>query len=327
MKRTARRKTARRKLPVPVLLAAALLVLAGGIAVGGSGMPDQDQTAQEDLSAHIPVPTDSTSPLSTPPSLSETDEPIQTESVPSLYPSTSIPASDGPAPSENIPLPTPTPIPISDDPVPTESTPPPAPNPTAVPVPDNPLPAGDNWALTLVNWEHTLPDGFSIPELTQLRNGHAVDSRAYPALQSMMDDARAAGLQPLICSSLRSRADQEQLFEQEVQNWLARGYARENAEAQAAMWVARPGTSEHQTGLAVDIVDMSYQVLDEGQENTLVQKWLMAHCAEYGFILRYPTNKSDLTGVSYEPWHYRYVGVKAAQEIMGRGLCLEEYLM
>ena len=149
----------------------------------------------------------------------------------------------------------------------------------------------------------------------------------YPALQSMMDDARAAGLQPLICSSLRSRADQEQLFEQEVQNWLARGYTRENAEAQAAMWVARPGTSEHQTGLAVDIVDMSYQILDEGQENTPVQKWLMAHCAEYGFILRYPTNKSSLTGVGYEPWHYRYVGVEAAREIMGRGLCLEEYLL
>lgn len=197
---------------------------------------------------------------------------------------------------------------------------------TPVPVSDEPDSTEDNWALMLVNWEHTLPDDFLIPELTQLRNGHAVDSRAYPALQAMMDDARAAGLQPLICSSYRTRDTQERLFEQEVQNWMDRGYIREEATDRAAMWVARPGTSEHQTGLAVDIVDMSYQILDERQENTPVQQWLMAHCAEYGFILRYPTDKSALTGIGYEPWHYRYVGTEAAKEIMESGLCLEEYL-
>ena len=90
--------------------------------------------------------------------------------------------------------------------------------------------------------------------------------------------------------------------------------------------MARPGTSEHQAGLAVDIVDRSYQVLDHRQETTAVQQWLMAHCAEYGFILRYPSDKSELTGVGYEPWHYRYVGTEAAQAIMERGICLEEYL-
>lgn len=188
-------------------------------------------------------------------------------------------------------------------------------------------PAGEDWALMLVNFEHPLPDDFSIPALTELRNGHAIDSRAYPALQAMMDGARAEGLQPLICSSLRTWDDQERLFTQEVQNWLDQGYTREDAETQAAMWVARPGTSEHQTGLAVDIVDVSYQLLDQEQENTPVQKWLMAHCAEYGFVLRYPTSKSDLTGVNYEPWHYRYVGMDAAKEIMAGGLCLEEYLL
>ena len=98
------------------------------------------------------------------------------------------------------------------------------------------------------------------------------------------------------------------------------------AQRQAAMWVARPGTSEHQTGLAVDIVDTSYQILDEGQENTPVQQWLMAHCAEYGFILRYPTDKGAVTGVGYEPWHYRYVGKDAAKEIMEKDITLEEYL-
>ncbi len=193
--------------------------------------------------------------------------------------------------------------------------------------PDRPASAGDGWALLLVNGEHPLPEDFAVPELTQLRNGHAIDSRAYPALQRMMDDCRAAGLQPLICSSYRSEETQRQLFQQEVQSWLAQGYPQEEAEEQAARWVARPGASEHQTGLAVDLVDLSYQVLDHEQENTAVQRWLMAHCAEYGFILRYPTDKSALTGVGYEPWHYRYVGVEAAREIMGRGLCLEEYIV
>ncbi|MDY3692539.1 MAG: M15 family metallopeptidase [Dysosmobacter sp.] len=98
------------------------------------------------------------------------------------------------------------------------------------------------------------------------------------------------------------------------------------AENQASFWVARPGTSEHQTGLAVDIVDQNYQLLDEKQENKPVQQWLMAHCTEYGFILRYPTGKSEITGIGYEPWHYRYVGLDAAREITEQGLCLEEYL-
>lgn len=157
-------------------------------------------------------------------------------------------------------------------------------------------------------------------------NGHSIDKRAYPSLQRMMDGCRAAGLRPTICSSYRTREKQEELFEGKVRSCLPQAGSREEAEAQAAQWVARPGCSEHQAGLAVDIVDKSYQLLDEGQEETAVQKWLMEHCAEYGFILRYPTGKSALTGVGYEPWHYRYVGEEAAGEIMSRGICLEEYL-
>ena len=187
-------------------------------------------------------------------------------------------------------------------------------------------PAGDSWNLILVNFENPLPDGSAVPELTRLRSGQAVDSRVYPALQRMLDDAQAAGLQPVVCSSFRSWDAQAQLYEAEIQNCLDRGCAQEDAEAQAAMWVARPGSSEHQTGLAVDIVDLSFQILDEEQENTPVQQWLIAHCAEYGFILRYPADKSALTGIGYEPWHYRYVGEEAAREIMDGGLCLEEYL-
>ena len=183
----------------------------------------------------------------------------------------------------------------------------------------------EDWKLLLVNRENPLPEDFSIPRLTLLANGHAIDSRAYPNLQRMMDDARAAGLQPTICSSYRTRDKQEELFENKVQALLAEGYGRAEAEERAAMWVARPGTSEHQAGLAVDIVDKSYQLLDQGQEETAVQKWLMAHCAQYGYILRYPTDKSALTGVNYEPWHYRYGGTAAAAESTEGGIGLAEY--
>lgn len=103
------------------------------------------------------------------------------------------------------------------------------------------------------------------------------------------------------------------------------GYSEEGAREEAARWVARPGTSEHETGLAVDIVDKGYQILDRKQEQTPVQQWLMEHCVRYGFILRYPTDKSELTGIGYEPWHYRYVGPEAAAAIMEQGICLEEY--
>ena len=90
--------------------------------------------------------------------------------------------------------------------------------------------------------------------------------------------------------------------------------------------MAIPGTSEHEIGLAVDIVDDNYQMLENEQENTPVQKWLKKNCWKYGFILRYPENKKKITGVIYEPWHYRYVGKTAAKEIMSKGICLEEYL-
>ena len=190
------------------------------------------------------------------------------------------------------------------------------------------IPAVDTtaWNLQLINWENPLPEDYEAGELTELSNGHAVDSRIYPALQEMMDDARAAGYNPLICSSFRTWDKQSQLYERKVQFYIDQGSDRATAEEQAAVWVARPGTSEHQAGLAVDIVSVEYQVLDEGQEDTPLQQGLMAHCWEYGFILRYPTDKSDLTGVGYEPWHYRYVGEEAAKAITEQGICLEEYL-
>ncbi len=212
-------------------------------------------------------------------------------------------ASPSPAPSETV----------------TPSTAP-TPTPTPEPSPDPTL-----WNLRLVNATHALPDDFTV-EVTKLRSGHAIDSRAYPDLQDMMDAARSEGLSPIICSSFRTMETQQRLFQNQIDAYVSRGYSQDDAAREAAVWVAIPGTSEHQLGLAVDIVDESYQLLDEQQEQTPVQQWLMAHCHEYGFVLRYPTDKSEITGIGYEPWHYRYVGKEAAAEIMAQGLCLEEYL-
>lgn len=181
------------------------------------------------------------------------------------------------------------------------------------------------WSLVLVNAWTPLPAGHSIA-LTQLKNGQSVDERCYPALQKMMDDCRAEGLEPLICSSYRSAEKQERLFQKQMEPYLAQGYSEADARAAAGNAVAIPGTSEHQLGLALDIVDTNHQLLDESQEQTAVQQWLIQNSWKYGFILRYPTDKSAVTGIMYEPWHYRYVGPTAAREIHEQGVCLEEYL-
>lgn len=181
------------------------------------------------------------------------------------------------------------------------------------------------WNLLLVNPWNELPEGFSV-ELRELGDGEAVDERAYPDLQAMLDDARAEGLSPIVCSSYRTREKQQELFVRRVGRLTAAGYSEQEAVTEAGKWVAVPGTSEHQTGLALDIISSSYQVLDRDQENTAEQRWLMENSYKYGFILRYPSDKSEITGINYEPWHYRYVGKEAAKEIYEKGLCLEEYL-
>ena len=181
------------------------------------------------------------------------------------------------------------------------------------------------WNLLLVNPWNWVPENYE-PELTYLRNGQAVDSRCYPELQQMIDDCRAAGFEPLICASYRTMEKQEALFEDKEANLIREGYPENEVEVEAAKVVAYPGTSEHQLGLALDIVDVSYQQLDTEQENTPVQQWLMKNSWKYGFVLRYPADKSDITGIIYEPWHYRYVGKEAAAEIYENKLCLEEYL-
>lgn len=181
------------------------------------------------------------------------------------------------------------------------------------------------WNLLLVNPWHMLPEGFQV-ELKKLPNGLQVDQRCYDDLTAMLADCRKAGLQPLVCSAYRSQEKQTSLYQNKIARLRAAGYSQETAVKEAGRWVAVPGTSEHQTGLAVDLVASSYQLLDQKQEETAEQKWLMEHSWEYGFILRYPTDKSEITGIGYEPWHYRYVGKATAAAIHESGLCLEEYI-
>ena len=176
----------------------------------------------------------------------------------------------------------------------------------------------------LVNAKNPIPDDWTV-DLVQLKNGHQIDRRAYDSLQKMMDDARAKGWNPLICSSYRTTSYQQQLFNNRVQRMKNQGMSEKEAIADTEKWIAIPGTSEHETGLAVDIVTSENQNLDNSQLNSACQKWMMEHCYDYGFILRYPENKTKITGIDFEPWHYRYVGYDIAQYIKQNGICLEEY--
>lgn len=182
-----------------------------------------------------------------------------------------------------------------------------------------------SWNLMLVNPWNSLSDDFSV-ELETIEDGHSVDSRIASDLRDMLEAARDEGLNPVICSSYRTQEKQERLFSAKVDKYIAQGYPEKTAREKAARWVAVPGTSEHQTGLALDIVARNHTRLDKSQQDTDEQKWLMENSYKYGFILRYPVDKTELTGISFEPWHYRYVGKEAAKEIYDSGVCLEEYL-
>ena len=170
-----------------------------------------------------------------------------------------------------------------------------------------------------------LPEDWQV-DLVTLSNGLQIDRRCYDALQEMMDACREAGYEPLICSAYRTQETQQDLFNNKVAKLEAEGKSHDEAVQEAGTVVAVPGTSEHQLGLTVDVVDVNNQNLTEEQEKTPTQKWLMANSWRYGFIHRYPNSKSDITGIIYEPWHYRYVGKDAAQEIFNKGITLEEYL-
>ena len=179
--------------------------------------------------------------------------------------------------------------------------------------------------LILINRDHPVPKDLDY-KLVQIEDEYYIDERVLADLQKMLSDAKDAGHELVVCSAWRSFELQETLYHNKMDEYLSYGYAYSEAREQAAFWVALPGTSEHEVGLAVDIVSEWYQHLTHDQADTAEQQWLMEHCHEYGFILRYPEDKQDITHIGYEPWHYRYVGKGAAKDIKASGLCLEEYL-
>lgn len=178
----------------------------------------------------------------------------------------------------------------------------------------------NGWNLILVNRDSYIPDDYQV-ELTELSNGKKVDSRIYPELQEMFNDARAQGYGLFVREEYRTQEEQQQLMDEKIEAYENEGKSKSEAKKLAEQWVAIPGTSEHQLGIAVDInADTTKSSSDD------VYNWLAENAHTYGFIKRYPSNKTDITGVINEPWHYRYVGKEAASKIYSQGICLEEYI-
>ncbi len=185
--------------------------------------------------------------------------------------------------------------------------------------------------ILVVNPWNYLPEDYE-PDLKALpanlsSNNQKVDASCYDDLVAMLEACNAESPRACVVSSYRTQEYQEKLYKRKVSRVEAQGYSYEDALVEAAKVVAIPGTSEHQTGLAVDIVDSRDWSLTEKQATYPAQQWLMAHCWEYGFILRYPADKTNVTGIIYEPWHYRYVGKALSKELHDLGLTLEEYLI
>ena len=177
------------------------------------------------------------------------------------------------------------------------------------------------WNLTLVNSDFSIPEGYKF-ELFELSNGEKIDKRIYPELQKMFDDMRAEGLYPFVREGYRTAEQQKDIIREFTREKMSQGHPFVlDAYKEARKTAAAVGNSEHQLGLAVDI-NADLDKSDEWE----VYIWLEENAWKYGFILRYPLDKTDITGISYEPWHYRYVGKEAAEEIHTRGITLEEYL-
>lgn len=184
-----------------------------------------------------------------------------------------------------------------------------------------------DWRLTLVNNNVALPENWQITtKVAEASTQKELAEEAADAYMQMKQAAAVDGVELLLCSGYRTVEYQQNLFDQEKQKWLDKGLSDQEAYDKAKTVVAVPGYSEHNSGLAADIVTPDHQTLDSAFADTDAAKWLFEHAPDYGFILRYPEDKQAITGIIYEPWHYRYVGVENAKTITENGKCLEEYL-
>ena len=181
-----------------------------------------------------------------------------------------------------------------------------------------------NWQMVLVNRHYILRKDYK-PQLARSVTGDSnskyLDYRVAPHYNEMYQAALKDGITLTTVSGYRSYELQKNNFENKITKYMNQGYNRVAATQAAAKIILPPGTSEHNAGLAMDIIS-----LEQSFENTKAFKWLQAHAQDYGFILRYPKDKEAITEIIYEPWHWRYVGVDNARKIKASGLCLEEYL-
>ncbi len=181
--------------------------------------------------------------------------------------------------------------------------------------------------LILVNKDHAVPEDYIVNEHWLENRRVSVADEMYDALSAMLTAGSEEGKKFVVASGYRSAEIQQQLLDEDIAHDMREyGMTWQEAYDLESLETMPAGHSEHETGLAVDVVSFDYQVLDDRQEYTEESIWLREHCQDYGFILRYPKDKEDVTGISYEPWHFRYVGAEAAKEIMERGITLEEYL-
>lgn len=186
-------------------------------------------------------------------------------------------------------------------------------------------PSKDDPLLLLVSRAQPLAEDYA-PELTQLHDWpYSIAAIAYEPLRQMLAAGRAEGLSFTVASAYRSTDSQRQLFDEDVEARVSEGMTEDEAREETARWTMPPGCSEHETGLAVDIVATDNQRLDDTQEQTPETIWLHENCWRFGFILRYPAGKEDVTGIDYESWHYRYVSIEAARYLTEQQLTLDEF--
>ncbi len=175
----------------------------------------------------------------------------------------------------------------------------------------NPLPNKESYTQNLT----TIDSKYLCGELNQL------DKDVLPYAIALMETAKDEGIVIRVRSPFRSYETQERLYKNEVSYWIKKGMGQLEAEDKAATIVARPGTSEHHCGFAID-----FNETNTSFEDSEAFRWMLNNAADYGFILRYPEEKQDITGVIYEPWHWRFVGIDVAKDINSKNMCLEEYI-
>ena len=180
----------------------------------------------------------------------------------------------------------------------------------------------DMWCLILTNAEYPVPEDYEVELEAIPGTEQSVDKRIYEPLMAMIGDMKDQGLSPIVCSGYRTL---EKLFNRKVLSFVKAGHTKEESYNLARQTISIPGSGEHCLGLAVDFYTRRYHKLERAFEDTPESKWLVEHAQDYGFVMRYGENKTDITGIQYEPWHYRYVGVEAANYMKDNELSLEEF--